>query len=304
MISTLQHFQSEKQTVERFLRETPEEDVIDRNSLQARLQVLERRIAEARQRVEPIRTLITYRGRPVSGSHGIASTFGLAATRAYTQVVQQVAAAWNRIEPLRDTGNVPGAKNFDLLITGTALGSFGFELEETHNEQLVLGEQSVVANALFKTQELLQSSTGSDDQLTEAINGVDARAINALRVFLKILATNEATCAIETNDNRFHFDEVSEVTRSFLRLESKNIVRKEVMLEGEFEGLLPTPRTFEFKLKETGEVVVGKINPAVADIAAINRKLNVSAQVRAISHRVGNGRARYVLVQEPEWLGE
>lgn len=302
MISAIQHLQAERQTIKSFLQKVPEEDIIDRNSLISRIQLIEQRIEAARLRIEPTRTLITYRGRPVVGSHGIKSSFGLLATRAYTSTVQQVAAAWNRIEPLRDTGSVPGSKNFDLLITGTALGSFGFELEETTDEQLALGERSVVANALLKTQELLKSSTGSDDELTEAINGVDPRAINALRAFLKILATNEAVCAIETNDSRFHFDEVSEVTQSFTRLEARNIVREEVMLEGEFEGLLPTPRTFEFKLKQTGEVVVGKINPAVADIAAINRKLNVSARVRAISHRVGNGRARYQLVQEPQWL--
>lgn len=302
MISSLQHLQAERQAVLHFLAGIPEEDVIDRSSWLSRLSVIESRIESAKSTVAPSRAVITYRGRPVFGSHGIASSFGLLATRAYTNAVQQIAASWNRIEPLGERGNVPGARNFDVLITGTAVGSFGFEIEENPDEQLSIEERSIVSNALLKTQELLQGSVGSDDELTEAINGVDARAIQSLRAFLKILTTNEVICSIETNERRFHFDEVSEVTRSFVRLEAKNIVREEVTLEGEFEGLLPTPRTFEFKLKGSGEVVVGKINPAVADIAAINRKLNVSARVRAISHRVGNGRARYQLVQEPEWL--
>lgn len=302
MISNSQNLQSEKKVVEQFLAEIPESRIIERNSWLARLQSLEAQIEAEQKRVIPARTAITYRGRPVWGSRGISASFGLLATRAYTNAVQQVAAAWNRIEPLRERGSVPGAKNFDLLITGAAFGSFGFEIEERVEDQLSLGEKTVVAQALLKTQELLQSSTGSDDELTEAVNGVDGRAIQALRAFLKILATNEVTCALETEERRFQFEQMSEVTRSFVRLEAKNIQREEVFLEGEFEGLLPTPRTFEFRLKGSGEVVVGKINPAVAEIAEINNHLHQSARVRAISHRVGNGKARYVLVQNPDWL--
>ena len=305
MISELQHLISERKTVEHFLTETPEESFIDRNSWQARLHSIDEKIEAARFEVAPKRTLITYRGRPVVGSHGIFSTFGLQATRAYTNAVQQLAAAHNRIEPLGERGLVPGAKSFDLLITGTAVGSFGFELEEKLDPQLTLEERSRVSGALLQTQRLLlDSAAGSDDELTESINGVDPRAINALRVFLKILAANDATCAIETDQSRFHFDEVSEVARSLTRLEAKNIVRQEEILEGEFAGLLPTPRTFEFKLRDNGETVVGKINPAVADITEINRHLHVPARVRAISHRAGNGRARYVLIQNPQWLKE
>ena len=305
MISTIQHLQAERQTVERFLAETPEESLIERYSWQARLQDLEQEIEAARVAVEPKRAIITYRGRPVVGSRGIFSAFGLQATRAYTNAVQQLAAAYNRVEPLGGRGLVPGARTYDLLITGTAVGSFGFEMEEKLDPQLTLEERSRVSSALLQAQRLLlDSAIVSDDELTEAINGIDQRAINALRVFLKILAHNDATCAIETDQSRFHFDEVGEVNRSLSRLEAKNIVRQEEILEGEFAGLLPTPRTFEFKLEASGETVVGKINPDVADIADINRHLNAPARVRAISHRVGQGRARYVLIQNPQWLNE
>lgn len=302
MISALQHLQAERNTVQQFLQGTPEDSLIERNSWLARLKSIETRITEEQQKVVPARSAITYKGRPVVGSHGISSSFGLLATRAYTNAVQQVAASWNRIEPLRERGNVPGAKNFDLLITGTALGSFGFEIEEQVAQQLTINEKSVVGNALLKTQELLQSSTSSDDELTEAINGVDPRAVNALRAFLRILTKNEAICAVKTDERRFHFDEISQVTRSLVRLESRNIERAEVVLEGQFEGLLPTPRTFEFRLETSSEVVVGKIYPEVTDIADINRHLYRPARVRALSHRVGNAKPRYVLIQNPEWL--
>lgn len=302
MISSLQHLQSERQTVQQFLADTPQENVIERLSWQGRLSAIEARIQQARATPVPARAAITYEGAPVLNSYGVMSAFGLLATRAYTNAVQQVAAAWNRIEPLRERGNVPGAKKFDLLITGAAFGSFGFQIEEHVEDQLTLGERSTVALALLKTQELLQSSIGSDDDLTEAVNGVDPRAIQALRAFLRILAKNEATCALETNERHFQFDQLSDVTSSLMRLESRNIQREEVVLEGAFEGLLPTPRTFEFRIKESGEIVVGKINPAVADIADINTHLLQPARVRAISHRVGNSKARYVLIQNPDWL--
>lgn len=304
MISQIQHLQAEKQTVQQFLDETPQDSLIERYSWQSRLQSIEEELMAAKVQVVPARAAITYKGTPVVGSRAIASSFGLLATRAYTNAVQQLAAAWRRIEPLGERGNVPGAKSYDLLITNVAHGSFGFQLEAPAAEQLTIEEQSLVSNALLQTQELLRGSLGSDDELTEAVNGVDPRAINALRAFLRILAKNEATCAIETNEARFHFDEVAQVTRSMNRLQAKNIFREEVTLEGEFEGLLPTPRTFEFKIAQSGEVVVGKINPVVADIADINTNLHRQARVRAISHRIGNGRARYVLIQSPQWLDE
>lgn len=301
MISSAQHLLAEKQAVEQFLSHVPEEHVLQRNSFLARLDVLNAQIEAATRRTEPARSVITYRGRPVFGSHGIASTFGLQATRAYTNVVQQVAAQWNRAVPLGTKGQVPGSRQFDPLITGTALGSFGFEVEEQIEDQLTLEGRSVVALALGKTNQLLQGTLGSDDELTEAVSDVDPRAIAALRTFLKVLANNEATCAIESDEGRFHFETTDQVARSLKRLDANNIRREETVLLGAFQGVLPTLRTFEFQT-EGGEVVSGKVTPALENIEAFNDHLRIKASLKVISNRVGNGRARYILIEQPQWL--
>lgn len=302
MISNLQHLQSERTTVLRFLADIPEEDIIDRSSWLARLKGIERKIEAEQKRVVPARSAITFKGSPVFGSHGILVSFGLRATRAYATLVQQVAASLDRASPLKERGRVPNSQKFDLIMVGTALGSFGFELEERVEEQMTLDGQSLIVRSLEKTSELLQGTLGSDDELTEAITDVDPRVINQLRLFLAILAKNDATCAIETAEREFRFDSSQQVATSLVRLDTKNIVREETVLEGRFEGLLPTPRTFEFRRADTGEIVVGKIYPEVTDIAEINGHLGKPARVRALSHRVGSAKARYVLMQTPEWL--
>ena len=300
-MTSLQNLQSEKLTVQQFLDNTPTDSLIERYSWLSRLQSLDAQIEAEQKRVVPARSAITFRGPAVFGSYGIASTFGLAATRAYTNIVQQLAAQWERAQPLPARGSVPNAKKFDLLVTGTALGSFGFDLEEAVDEQLSLEERSVVARSIEKTNEVLQSTLQSDEELTEATAGIDARALDKVRVFLKVLSDNDATCTIQSDEREFRFDSIEQVTRARVRLATQNIVSEEVWLEGVFEGLLPTPRTFEFRRADTGEVVVGKIYPEVADIADINRHLGQSARVRALSHRVGNAKPRFVLIQNPEW---
>lgn len=299
-----QNLLSQKQVVENFLADTPEDEILERNSWLARLQSLNAQIEVEQKRVVPVRSAITFTGPPVVASYGIASTFGMAATRAYTKIVQVVAAQWFNAQPLAQTRPLKADSKFDLLVVGPALGSFGFELEEPSEEQLTFEERTVLTQSVYKIQSLLQSTLASDDELTDAIADLDERVLAALRAFIEVLNKNDSICAITTAQSEFRFESEAQVARSRARLEVKNIVREEVTLEGEFEGLLPTPRTFEFKIAQSGEVVVGKVNPAVADIADINQKLNMPARVRAISHRVGNGRPRYVLVQNPEWLAE
>ncbi len=303
MISTTQHLLAEKQTVENLLAQTPPDDVLEWNSFAARLDVLNSQIAQVASLKIPARSIITYRGRPVFGSHGVASAFGLQATRAYTKLVQNIAAQWHRNQPLGARGTVPDSQKFDLLIVGTALGSFGFEVEERIEEQLSLEEQSVLARSLSKTHQLLQSTLGTDDELTEAITDLDPRVLSALRAFLEVLQKNDAVCAIESDAGRFHFDSSAQVTQSARRLQGANIHREETELVGAFEGVLPTPRTFEFR-QENGSVVFGKIGPQVADIALINTKTGVPTRVKATSHRVGEGKPRYVVNETPRWPDE
>lgn len=302
MTTPMQHLQSEKQVVEEFLRQTPEEEVLERNSWLARLQSLDAQIEAEQTLIVPARSAITFEGRPVVGSHGVASTFGLAATRAYTKIVQVVAAQWERAQPLAHVGRLKDSVKFDLLVVGPAFGSFGFELEEPVAEQLTLEERSVLERALEKTQEILAGALESDEALSEALRDVDERVLTVVRAFLRILDTNDATCAIRSGGREFRLRSDVEVNQSRVRLEFSNIRREEKTLEGQFIGARPGPHDFEFQVEGSGEAIAGRINPAVADVGDINRHLYQRARARLFVQQVGTARPRYVLMQDPDWL--
>lgn len=88
------HLLGEKTALERMLAETPEEDVIDRASLAARLESVEQALAEAKpDEREPARVRLTFKGRPVIGSHGIFAEFGMKAVNGFTEAVAAMAAS-------------------------------------------------------------------------------------------------------------------------------------------------------------------------------------------------------------------
>lgn len=75
---------------------------------------------------QPARVTLTYRGAPVWGTHGVLAEFGAAATQAFSEAIATIAASLSGV--LADKGPIPNRSSNQLLITGTALGSFGFEL--------------------------------------------------------------------------------------------------------------------------------------------------------------------------------
>lgn len=302
MMTHTHNLLSQRQVVESFLADTPEDEILERNSWLARLQSLDAQIEAEQKQVVPARSSITFAGPPVVASYGIASTFGMAATRAYTNIVQVLAAQWLRADPLGRAGPLRNAAKFDLLVVDRAYGSFGFEMEEPTEAQLTFDERSILTQSLEKTQQILRGALTSDDALDEAIADLDKRVLTAVRTFLKILDNNDATCTIQSGDHEFRFDSEAQVNESRVRLEWKNIKREEVEREGQFVGARPGPGDFEFQVAQDAEFIVGRINPDVADVAEINAHLYQRARVRLFVQQVGNARPRYVLMQNPDWL--
>ena len=129
------------------------------------------------------RAKLTFDGVPVIRSHGIFADFGMKAVSSFTDAVASIAASLTT--PLAAMGRIPNRDQNQLLITSTAVGSFGFELEEHSAEQLVLGLEnaSPVAIALERTQALLQSTLGDDDALADIASETDPRALDKVRNF-------------------------------------------------------------------------------------------------------------------------
>jgi hypothetical protein len=292
---------SQRSALERMIEKTPAASVIDLRSLRARLDTINRQLAQHPVETRlPAKARLTFRGRPVVGSHGVFAEFGMTATKAFTDTIALFAAAQET--DLAARGPIPNRAQNQLLITSTALGSFGFELEEYREETLPLEDESPVAQALKQTQELLRGAAeGSDDELTEAASGQDPRAIAAMRAFLKTLIDNEAVCAVSIGDKAFGFRDVGEVRRSLDRLGQDNLHEEPQPFKGVFQGALPKRRTFEFKVEGTGDVVSGKIGPGITEPATINRHLEQPAEIQLIATRIGQGHPRYVLNELPNW---
>ena len=295
-----QHLLAERTFLQRLLAKTPATARLTRMSDEARLRKVEAQLAAlpADERT-PARARLTFDGVPVIRSYGIFADFGMKAVSSFTEAVASVAASLSA--PLAAMGPIPNRDQNQLLITSTAVGSFGFELEEYRAEQLALEEASPVATALERTQALLQSTLGNDDDLADIASETDPRALDKVRTFLKVLADNSAVCALQYGGSGVRFTDVGQVSRSLARLAADNLHESEEQLRGEFVGVLPNSRSFEFRLASDGQIIRGKVSPRVQNVDTINDHLHSAVQIYVTRTQVGNGRPRYLLTQMPQW---
>lgn len=286
---------AEKTSLDRMLAGLPESSVIDRLSLEARKAEVEEALAAAPAPArEPARARLTFRGKPIVGSHGMFAEFGAKAINAFADAVAAIGAS--QTTALGTRGALPNREEYQLLITGTALGSFGFELEEAPKDKTLFTELSLVDHAIKQTLRIMEASLGTDDELTEAITDADPRAVEALRGFLQTLADQEAVCALEFKEEVFRFADVGQVRRSEGRLRQDNIHEEEKSLSGHFLGVLPHRRTFEFQMADTEDIIAGKVGPGIEDAGSINHVLERPLLIQVHTKRAGTGRPKYTLL--------
>ena len=295
---------SERATVKKLISQTDESDVIARMSFEARLQDVEEQL-EAYEGLSSrlVNASLTFRGSPVVGSHGIDAAFGTDAARSFANAVSVIGAS--KHAPLASTGRVPNQEDYRLMITNTARGSFGFQFEEASQQPALEGQSTPVEIAIAQVKEILEASIGTDEQLSDAIDETDPRALGAIRSFLEIVADNGAVCALEFGGDAFRFANTDQVRRSENRLSEDNIREDDVTLTGYFEGFLPHSRRAEFHVEEAdadflndaiGTVISGKVEPEVDEVVGnINQILERTVRIEAHTRRVGDGRPRYVI---------
>lgn len=295
MIQRSESLSSEIRELEQLLGGIAEAAVIQRISLQNRLksarQALEKELAAPR----PVRARLTFRGRPVVGSRGIAADFGGKASNAFADAYAAVVASLN--ESLRFKGPIPDRAKNQLLITGTATGSFGFEFELPAGG--LFPEQEKAEDALQKMQSLLEASAiGSDDDVAELVDAIHPRAVKKISEFLGLLSQNQAWCGLEFKHKIFRFEDIDQLTNSAVRLEEGNIKEGVESYQGFFLGVLPNSRSFEFETPDG--VVKGKIGSLIEDPDVINRewlKRNASIDLNVV--QVGQGQPRFTLNSLP-----
>ena len=287
---------------QRFLAERvaalPVAATLTRRSAEARLQQVDVLLAQMPATPPRASVRLTFRGLPVLGSEGILADFGMKAVNAFSEAVAAVAASLSA--PLAAMGPIPNRDANQLLITGTAVGSFGFELQEQPTNQADLLEPSAVGRALAHTQNLLLGTTAPDDELlADTAAELDQRAIDKVRTFVAVLRDNEATCALQFGARSFRFNELAEVQTSLDRLSHDNLQEDQVVVSGQFEGMLPRRKSFEFRRADSGEVLTGKLAAAIQRPEIVNAHLYEPVSVQLIRTVVGRGRPRFVLAALP-----
>lgn len=294
---------SEQATLLKLINQTSQSDVIGRMSLESRLHEIEKQL-ETYEGFSPrlIDAKLTFGGSPVVGSRGIQVDFGSEAVKAFADAVGLVGAS--RHGPLSPTGRVSHRDDYRLIITGTALGSFGFQIEDAAQQPTFQGEASPIEMAIAHVKGILEASIGTDEELADAIAETDSRALEGVRQFLRTVAGSDAVCALEFGGDVFRFRNVAQVRRSENRLSQENIQEDDVTLIGKFQGFLPNRRQAEFLVSASdaeflsdsiGSVISGRVDPEVDEIIAINDFLNQNIKIYVHTRRVGTGRPRFLI---------
>lgn len=285
---------SEIAELESILAKIPQAEVIARASFESRLRSAREILDGLVIAPSPKKAKLTFRGKPVFGSHGITAEFGTKAAGAFADAFAAVAAGLT--ESLKYMGPIPDKAKNQLLITGTAIGSFGFEFELPPQNDDLFPDAGRTDEALGKLQELFKiSADGSDDAMAELIEEIHPRAVRKVSEFLSYLVQQQALCGLEFEDRFFRFDSPEQLQISVERLQEDNIRERDESFFGSFTGVLPSSRTFEFTLRD-GTSINGKIVADLEDPDLINRewlKKAVSVELGVI--QVGQGRPRYTL---------
>jgi len=289
--------ESEIKQLQFMLRDIPLENVIDRLSLEQRLEHATNLLGNFTEQKDPKKARLTFRGTPVIGSHGIVADFAAKASLSFTDAVAAVAAGLS--DQLRYMGPIPNRNLNQLLITGTAVGSFGFEFEIPccdSNQLELLSEPTMAELAVDKVKALFElSATGSDDEITDLVDEIHPRAVRKVYDFLDQLLQNNAWCGLEFKDTYFKYQDIQQLGVSAQRLKAENIREDKEEYSGEFLGILPTSRNFEFKTIDQ-KVIRGKIGPEIEDADILNKDyLHKPVTTTFSVIQVGHSRPRFTL---------
>ncbi|WP_211453498.1 hypothetical protein [Collimonas antrihumi] len=286
---------SEIKELESILASIPQENVIERLAFEERLASARTIFNSLSNDLQRKKANLTFRGHPVFGSHGIAADFGTKAAGAFADAFAAVVAGLN--ESLGYMGPIPDKEKNQLLITGTAIGSFGFEFELPSQQDDLFPEPCKMELALEKMQELLRvSAEGSDDEVTELVEAIHPRAVKKVVEFLGYLAQQQAWCGLEFKDQFFRYQGIEQLQISVERLQEDNIHERDEEYTGEFQGILPNSRTFEFKLTDQRGILKGNVDIAIEDPDLLNREwLHKPVNLKLHVIQVGKGRPRFTL---------
>ena len=295
MSRKLLSIQSEIDELEKILAGIPEDAVIERFAFEKRLERARTELLSLdTPGATPESLRLTFRGSPVVGSKGIQADFAGKASTAFSDAFSAILAGLS--STLNYMGPIPDKAKHPLLITGTAVGSFGFEIELPSSTDL-FGEYSRADEAIESFRELLRvSAEGSDDDIADIVQKIHPRAVRKVADFLDLLHRNNDWCGLEFRDQHFKYNNIDQLSISEDRLREENIDEREESYFGEFQGVLPQSRTFEFRVADGDSIIKGKVDDGIEDPDILNREwLHKPRRVTFDVVQVGQGRPRFTL---------
>lgn len=269
------------------LSQLGDEDVMTRFGLEARLEELQRTIAELDEADEEptASAALFFGGQPVIGARGIESEFGGAAVTKFQDLVAKVLAHENG--GLGQRGIVPNKSAATLHITNIVRGSFGFLFEEMRPQRQMV--ETPLKVAVDEATRLLDAFGEPDEeQFRTAVETIDQRVLGTAREFFDLMRQEGATLRVVAGNRDKSFG-AEAVARAAERATSTIVEDTEESVEGQLAGVLPDARQFEFRTVGERGTIRGKVDRTLpADqLIRFNRDLvNVAARARLHVKRV------------------
>ncbi|MDJ0820290.1 MAG: hypothetical protein QNJ09_00600 [Paracoccaceae bacterium] len=217
---------SEIDEIKRILGALPKDAAIERLAFEKRLAAAEAELERLPSPEGARETLrLTFQGTPVVAGHGISARFAGSASSAFADAFAAILASnrkWpDRLKP------IPSAERYPLMITGMAVGSFGFEIELPKNGELN-GDEDGATHAIETLKGLLRASIeGSDQEFRREAEQIDQNAIRKLVRFLNVIIEHNAWCGLEFRGDYFRFSDADQVSKSKSRLQTITTISRE-----------------------------------------------------------------------------
>ncbi len=287
---------AERGTLERMLKETPPEHVIDRASLEGRKEEVDEEIAafEAAP-TRLVETQVVFRGGPVADDGGMDADFTGRALGAFTDAIAEVGISQAAAE-LDSRQRRRIRRSYEMVVRNTFRGSFGFQIEREFPYGVSPEGPDALESAIGGLKSILQASADSDDAASEAIAGTNGSAIRSVREFLETMAKRDAYCAMRFKGDEFRFKNAAEVRRSASRLTPGKVKEFDKEMVAVFQGVLPEARRVEFLSIDTGQTLTGKVSEAVEDVSAINDDLGLPMMVKTRVRQAGTRKPTYTIM--------
>jgi hypothetical protein len=239
----------------------PDDDLLGRMSLEARRAQIRADLQRLDQLPDVLADVtLLFGGDPVDGTTSIEAGFAGKVLDLYQDLVAKTMVVGEQ-GGLARRGRLPDRPRSRLAITALARGSFGFVLEEKDIEGQPLF-RSAMSQAVEAVTSLFDRVASQDDAaFAETLDAIDPRVLTTVRHFFKALRDDGAVFKLTEGDRERRYDRFA-IERAYQRTQETDVVEDDIILEGTLIGVVPVRRIFEFRIRETGEVISGKVGPA------------------------------------------